>query len=89
MKNTSSAIRASAMAMLLWWGLAAQLELGLGCLSESSGHSGGSGQGVVREHGVAARELAVRGRADMGDCGGDARARRCEELDVGYRGCSG
>ena len=42
MKDTSSAIRASAMAMLLWWSLAARLELGLGCLQESSGHSGGS-----------------------------------------------
>jgi len=33
MKGTSSVIRASAMAMLLWWSLAARLELGLGCLA--------------------------------------------------------
>ena len=33
MKDMSLAIRASAMAMLLWWSLAARLELGLGCLA--------------------------------------------------------
>ena len=56
----------------------ARLELVLGCLPESSGHGGGSGQGAVWEHGVATRELVVRGHTGMSDCGGDARARWCE-----------
>ena len=37
MKGMSLVIRARAMAMLLWWSLAARLELGLGCLAALEG----------------------------------------------------
>ena len=99
MKDMSSAIRASAMAVLLWWSLAARLELGLGCLAALErfeqrarrrlwiGRCAGARRGSVRSGGMRACWHGASAAVMLGRGGARSSARagatKGSSVDVG------